>query len=136
MRRVLIKLFASWQQPVTAAMLGLLFAASIVFISPIYYHSNLDTLVQADGGLFFACLKTLFFALCFFVFILIMLVYGGSFFRWLKRFNPLKILKLSWSGRSILIVTAIILVCWLPWIIIYYPGTTPYDPVAQIYQIN
>ena len=129
-------LFASWQQIVVAAALAVLFSASNVFVTPIYYHSNMDWITTGENGWQIAWINTALYALVLFIVLLVMLAYGGIFFRWLKQFNPLKVLSLTWSKKSVLLVTGIILFFWLPWIIIYYPGSTPYDPVAQIYQIH
>ncbi|MDR1358602.1 MAG: DUF6020 family protein [Coriobacteriales bacterium] len=117
-------------------MLAVLFAAANVFISPIYYHANLDWITGSEGGVLLALGQCLALALPIALGLLVILVYGGVFFRWLGRFNPLKILSLRWRKRSVLVAAGIILFFWLPWIIIYYPGCTPYDPVAQIYQIH
>ncbi|MDR1087800.1 MAG: DUF6020 family protein [Coriobacteriales bacterium] len=136
MKKFIKTLFASWQQPVAALVLAVLFAAAIVFISPIYYHASLDSITGEEAGVLLAFGQCLLLALPIAIGLLVVLVYGGVFFRWLGRFNPLKVLSLSWRKRSVFVAAGIILFFWLPWIIIYYPGCTPYDPVAQIYQIH
>lgn len=136
MKKTIRTLFAHWQQPVAAAVLALLFAAACSFISPIYYHSNLESVTQEEGGWLLHIAQTLGYAVPLFVGLLIVLVHGGVFFRWLGKFNPVKVFRLSWTRRSVLVAAGIILVLWIPWMIIYYPGITPYDPVAQIYQIH
>ena len=136
MKKYIRILFATWQQPVAAAVLGLLFAVALVFLEPIYYYSNLDTIAYSQGDLLLALAKTIGIALPLALVILVLFIHGGTFFRWLNKFSPIKRLPFSWTKRSVLAVAGIILFFWLPWIIIYFPGSTPYDPVAQIYQIH
>lgn len=136
MKRIVKTLFSKWQTTVTAAVLAIVFAFAYFFITQIYYFNSIDWILQSEGGWLSALSQTLTIAAVLFVVALVVFTYAGTFFRWLGRFNPLKILSFSWTKRSVLAVAGIILVLWLPWIIIYYPGSTPYDPVAQIYQIH
>ncbi|MDR2035565.1 MAG: DUF6020 family protein, partial [Coriobacteriales bacterium] len=136
MKKIIKTLFSGGQQVAAAALLALLFSATTIFISPIYLNTSLDWHLWLPNGWLMTSAQALLWALPLFLLLLVALTYGGVFLRWLARFNPLKKLSFSWSKRSVLITAAILLIFWLPWIIIYYPGSTPYDPVAQIYQIH
>lgn len=136
MKSILKTLFSRRQHIVAASVLALLFSALYVFVSPIYWHATIDSITQTEGAWLFHSGLTLLYFIPIFIGMLVIFVYGGDFFRWIKSFNPLKKLTLSWSKPSVLFVSASILILWLPWIISYYPGSTPYDPVAQIYQIH
>lgn len=136
MKKIIKTLFACPQQTVAAAVLAVLFVAASIFVSPIYYHSNLDSITQVENGWIIASVQTLGFALPLFVVLLCCFAYAGVFFRWLRRFSPIKALSFAWSVKGVVVVAGTILFFWLPWIIIYYPGSVPYDPVAQIYQIH
>ena len=54
--------------------------------------------------------------------------------RW-DRWTPPRALGLRFTRRSVLVTAAIIIACWIPAIIMLFPGTTTtYDTINQIYQ--
>lgn len=136
MKKHIKTLFAKRQYIIAALILALLFATAVTFVTPLYYHSSISQFSEQEGGWWIAAAQSLGLAVPLFFLILLLLVHGGTFFTWLGTLNPLKKLTLSWKKRSVFAVAGIILLLWLPWIIIYYPGSMPYDPVAQIYQIH
>ena len=119
-----------------AAVLAVLFASASIVLPPIYYHASLDWVLEDAYGWLTAILQSIALAIPLFLLILVVLMHSGDFWRWSKKFDPIKRLSFSWNRRSVLIIAGIIMVAWLPWIIIYYPGSTPYDPVAQIFQMQ
>lgn len=67
-------------------------------------------------------------------------VFVGLIYRFINRFQPRLRAerKLSWftnNRKSFLVVTGLILICWLPYMIALFPGNCNLDTNDQIYQI-
>lgn len=58
------------------------------------------------------------------------------FLAWADRFNPLPRLSIAFGKKGVLVCTALILVCWLPWIIFQYPAAMNADTYNQLYQFQ
>lgn len=48
--------------------------------------------------------------------------------------TPLSKLSLQWNKRSIVMATSVIIVCWIPYIVMQFPGGISYDTYNQLYQ--
>ena len=56
--------------------------------------------------------------------------------RYTEGYEPLRFLALDWSARAVAIATAIMLVLWLPYLILQFPGSIYFDTAIQFYQFQ
>ncbi|MDR2672528.1 MAG: DUF6020 family protein [Coriobacteriales bacterium] len=134
--RIFGTLFADRRRTVILLVLSALFALSNVFVQPVFYRGSIDQITSSAQGWITALVQILGLTVGIAVILAVICAFGRRFFVWIARFNPLPQLTFGWHKRSVLLVAAVIMILWLPWIIIYFPGSAPYDAIAQIYQMH
>lgn len=91
-------------------------------------NSSQQTLIIAGAGIGIGLMMA---AFCY-----VLLRNAERLITWADRKRPLRAIPLSFDGKGIAIATAIILVCWIPWIILQFPTAMNGDTYNQLYQFQ
>ncbi|MDR2108631.1 MAG: DUF6020 family protein [Coriobacteriales bacterium] len=128
--------FGCRRQNLILALNAALLAAATVFVLPAWFRGNINQYAEGGIGLAVALAQFAGLGLAIFAVLSFLTAFAPQFLRWLDRFEPLHALPISWERRSVLVDAAILFICYIPWLILLYPGGAAYDAVAQVFQIE